>query len=46
MVQIPIAPSTYHPCKAREADRSRLPPRASRDRHLRAQIGRVWDDLA
>jgi len=33
--QLPIAPSTYHEQKAREADPSRLPERAIRDAELR-----------
>ena len=39
---LPIAPSTYYQAKAREADPSRLPPRAQRDRALREEIRRVW----
>ena len=42
--QLPIAPSTYHECKAREADPSRLPARARRDIELSGDIQRVWDD--
>jgi putative transposase len=39
---LPIAPSSYYEQKAREADPSRLPPRARRDRELREHIGRIW----
>jgi len=39
---LPIAPSTYYEKKAREADPSRLPPRAQRDALLCEQIERVW----
>ena len=42
--QLPIAPSTYYECKAREADPSRLPARARRDIELSSDIQRVWDD--
>lgn len=41
---LPIAPSTYYEQKARQADPSRLPPRALRDGVLREEIQRVWDD--
>ena len=41
---LPIAPSTYYQAKAREADPSRLPPRAQRDRALREEIRRVWKE--
>ena len=40
--QLPIAPSTYYEAKAREADPTRRPARAQRDRHLRDEILRVW----
>jgi transposase InsO family protein len=40
---LPIAPSTYHEHKARQADLSRMPPRAQRDAALRVQIRRVFD---
>lgn len=40
--QLPIAPSVYYEQKARQADPSRLPPRACRDAALRPQIERVW----
>jgi hypothetical protein len=39
---LPIAPSTYYEQKAREADPSRLPPRAQRDAFLCERIERVW----
>ncbi len=39
---LPIAPSTYYEQKARQADPSRLPPRARRDLELRPEIERVW----
>ena len=38
---LPIAPSTYYEHKARQADESRVPTRAHRDRALKAQIQRV-----
>lgn len=41
---LPIAPSTYFEHKAREADPSRLPPRAKRDARLRGHIRRVWQE--
>ncbi len=42
--QLPIAPSTYHELKAREADPSRLPNRVVRDAALREEIERVWKE--
>jgi len=39
--ELPIAPSTYYETKAREADPSRLPPRAVSDAKLREEIRRV-----
>ena len=42
--QLPIAPSTYYECKAREADPSRLPPRARRGIELSGEIRRVYDE--
>ena len=42
--ELPIAPSTYYRCKAREADRSRLPARSHRDAHLGEHIRRVWEE--
>ena len=41
--ELPIAPSTYHEEKAREADPSRLPARAQRDEVLRGTILQVWE---
>jgi transposase InsO family protein len=41
---LPIAPSTYYEQKAREADPSRLPPRARRDAFLIDEVERVWQD--
>jgi transposase InsO family protein len=41
---LPIAPSTYFEHKAREADPSRLPPRAKRDARLSDHIRRVWQE--
>jgi transposase InsO family protein len=40
---LPIAPSTYHHCKAVERDPSRRSARAQRDDVVRAAIRRVWD---
>ena len=42
--ELPIAPSTYYLCKAREVDRNRLPARSHRDAPLREHIVRVWED--
>ena len=42
--QLPIAPSTYHEHKAREADPRRAPARARRDAELRPEIRRVWSE--
>jgi putative transposase len=42
--RLPIAPSTYHEHKAREADPSRLSKRAKRDASLREAIERVWKE--
>jgi transposase InsO family protein len=42
--ELPIAPSTYHEQKARQADPSRLPNRAVRDAILREKIERIWKD--
>ena len=39
---LPIAPSTYYKAKARQADPTRLPPRAQRDAGLRPEVERVW----
>ena len=41
---LPIAPSTYHEQKAREAGPSKLPERAVRDVELCEQIERVWKE--
>jgi len=41
---LPIAPSTYYELKAREADPSRLPPRALSDRKYSSEIKRVWKE--
>ena len=41
---LPIAPSTYHEQKARQADPSHLPKRAVRDAALREEIERVWKE--
>ena len=41
---LPIAPSTYYEHKARERDPERLPARAKRDRILRPEIQRVWQE--
>ena len=41
---LPIAPSTYHEAKARQADPGRLPARAKRDAELREKIRRVWTE--
>ncbi len=42
--ELPIAPSTYYECKAREADPARLPARVRRDRELWPEIRRVWHE--
>jgi transposase InsO family protein len=43
--QLPIAPSTYYEHKARQQiDPSREPPRVQRDRELKADIRRVWEE--
>jgi transposase InsO family protein len=39
---LPIAPSTYHAYKVRQADPAQLPARAKRDIVLRGHIRRVW----
>jgi putative transposase len=39
---LPIAPSTYHACKALEVDPSRRSARAQRDEMLKPEIQRVW----
>jgi len=40
---LPIAPSTYHEQKARQADPSQLPKRAQTDAVLQPEIVRVWE---
>jgi len=42
--QLPIAPSTYYEAKARQADPTRLPARARRDKALAMEIQRVYDE--
>jgi transposase InsO family protein len=42
--QLPIAPSTYYEHKGREIDPTRAPPREQRDRKLKPEIQRVWDE--
>jgi transposase InsO family protein len=42
--QLSIAPSTYYEIKARQADPSRLPPRAKRDAELEPEIRRVYEE--
>jgi putative transposase len=42
--QLPVAPSLYYEHKAREVDPARLPPRLRRDRALRPQISRVYEE--
>jgi putative transposase len=42
--QLPIAPSTYYEHKGRQIDPSRAPPRVQRDRELKVDIQRVWDE--
>jgi len=42
--QLPIAPSTYYEHKARQIDPARIPPRVRRDRELKVDIQRVWDE--
>jgi putative transposase len=41
---LPIAPSTYHEQKARQADPGRRPARARRDAVLGGEIQRVWQE--
>jgi putative transposase len=41
---LPIAPSTYHEHASRQADPSRLPARAKRDRVLKTEVRRVFDE--
>ena len=42
--ELPIAPSTYYECKAREANPQRLPARLRRDAWLEIEIRRVWEE--
>jgi transposase InsO family protein len=42
--QLPIAPSLYYEHKAREVDPARLPLRLRRDRALRPEISRVYQE--
>jgi hypothetical protein len=42
--QLPIAPSTYYEHKARAVDPERLSLRSQRDRVLKPEIRRVWDE--
>ena len=41
---MPISPSTYYECKARERDPARWPERVKRDASLKDDIKRVWED--
>ena len=41
---LPIAPSLYYEHKAREGEPARLPPRLRRDRALRSEISRVYQE--
>jgi putative transposase len=42
--QLPIAPSTYYEHKARAVDPTRVPTRTRRDRELKVDIQRVWNE--
>ena len=42
--QLPIAPSTYYVHKDREADPDKKSNRSIRDRHLKPEIKRVWEE--
>jgi len=42
--ELPIAPSIYYECKAREANPGRLPARHQRDAWLEIEIRRVWEE--
>jgi putative transposase len=42
--QLPIAPSTYYEHKGRQIDPSRAPARVQRDRELKVDIQRVWQE--
>ena len=41
---LPIAPSTYYECAARQRDPGMAPPRVQRDAVLSEAIRRVWDE--
>ena len=41
---LPIAPSTYYECKAREGDDGRCAPWECRDRQLGEDIRHVWEE--
>jgi putative transposase len=41
---LPIAPSVYYEQKARQVDPSKLPARLKRDKVLRGEIKRIWDE--
>ena len=41
---LPIAPSTYYERHAREGDDDRCAPRERRDRQLRDEVRRVWEE--
>ena len=41
---LPVAPSTYYQCKAREGDDSRCTSRERRDRQLGGEVRRVWEE--
>ena len=41
---LPIAPSTYYACRARQADPARRSKRARRDAELKPEIQRVWNE--
>lgn len=41
---LPIAPSTYYEHRARVREPDRAPPRNQRERWLRAEIQRVWEE--
>jgi len=42
--ELPIAPSIYYECKAREADPERLPARHRWDAEMEIEIRRVWEE--
>ena len=42
--QLPIAVSTYYEHKTRQSDPDRAPERVKRDRWLKVEIQRVWDE--